>query len=49
MMQFGGTIYDLSQAEAHNPAAAIENAEAVTAAVINIIKKNKETNDGRAA
>lgn len=49
MMQFGGTIYDLSRAEAHNPEAAIENAEAVTAAIIETIKKNKETNDGRAA
>ena len=49
MMQLGGTIYDLTQMEAHNPEAAVENAEAVTAAVIETIKKNKETEDGRAA
>jgi hypothetical protein len=34
MMQFGGTIYDLSPKETSNPVAAIENAEAFARAVV---------------
>lgn len=49
MMQFGGTLYDLTGAEVHNPEAAIENAEAVAAAVIDLIANKKEPNNGRAA
>lgn len=49
MMQYGGTLYDLTAAEAHNPDAAIENATAVADAVINRINQKKEPDNGRAA
>jgi chromosome partitioning protein len=41
IMQIGGSIYDLSSKEVNNPAAAIENAEAVTAAIAEYMKQNQ--------
>ena len=38
IMQIGGTIYDLGPGDVANPEAAIENAEAVAAAVVDYLK-----------
>lgn len=42
VMQFGGTIYDLSPKEVSNPKAAITNAEAVAQKVAQLIQQNEE-------
>lgn len=39
MMQLGGTLYDLRPSEVNNPAAAIENAEALAKAVVQFMDK----------
>ncbi|MFQ5534345.1 MAG: AAA family ATPase [Sphingomonadales bacterium] len=39
MIQLGGTLYDLSQAEVNNPQAAIQNAEALAKSVVALIKE----------
>lgn len=42
IMQLGGSIYDLTAQEANNPEAAIENAEHVTAAIAETMKKYQQ-------
>jgi len=42
IMQIGGTIYDLEPSDVSNPEAAIENAEAVAAAVVEHLKVQQE-------
>lgn len=41
IMQLGGTIYDLRKADVTNPEAAVENAEAVAAAIIGHIRNQE--------
>jgi len=41
MIQLGGTLYDLTQAEVNNPEAAIDNAEALAKAIVIFIKEGQ--------
>ncbi len=43
MIQLGGTLYDLTQAEVNNPQAAITNAEALAKSVVTFIKQGTTT------